>query len=100
MKAVKYQVEIYESALNFVHGFGYTMEEIFIPKKKIAFNIIGNQRLNVFKTNKARGKGKEIKLDDTFVTELANLFESNEKCYKLAQVYFKDKVKKNNDGNC
>ena len=99
MRAVKYQVKIYESALNFAHGFGYPMEEIFIPKKKIAFNA-GNRGLNVFKTNKARGKGKEIKLDDTFVTEIVSLFKSNEKCYKLAQVYFKDKVKKNNDGNC
>ena len=69
------------------------MEEIFVPKKEIAFNV-GNRRLNVFKTNKARGKGKEIKLDGTFVTELVTLFESNEKCYKLAQVYFKNKVKK------
>ena len=88
MRAVKYQIKIYDSVLDFTHEFGHKIEEIFIPEKRIAFNI-GNGGLNVFKTNKPREKGKQINLDDALANELVNLSELNEKCYKLAQVYFK-----------
>jgi hypothetical protein len=93
MKAIKYQVKIYDGVLSWTHGFGKIIEEIFIPEKEIGFNI-DNGRLNVFKTDEPRGKGGEINLDDTLVDKLVNLFELNERCYKIAQAYFKDGAKK------
>ena len=93
MKAIKYQVKIYDGVLSWTHGFGQTIEEIFIPEKGIGFNI-GNGRLNVSKINKPRGKGGEINLDNTLVDKLVNLFELNERCYKTAQAYFTDETKK------
>ena len=89
MRAIKYQVKICDSALDLAHGFGYTIEEIFVPKEGIAFNI-GNGRLNVFKTDKPREKQKrkEINLNDALVNKLVSLFELNEKCYKLVSSLF------------
>lgn len=89
MRAIKYQVRICDSALDFTHGFTYAIEEIFIPKKRIAFNI-GNEKLNVFKTDKPRGreKRKEINLNDSLANKLISLFELNKKCYKLVSSLF------------
>ena len=89
MRAIKYQVEIYDGVISWTHGFGQIVEEIFIPEKEICFNI-GNGKLNVFKINEPRGKGEEINLDDAMVDKLVNLLELNKKCYETAQAYFKE----------
>ena len=89
MKAIKYQVKICDSTLDLAHGFAYPIEEIFVPKEGIAFNI-GNGRLNVFKTDKPRGKEKrkEITLKDGLVNKLITLSQLNENCYKLVSSLF------------
>ena len=92
MRVIKYQVDIYDNAPSWAPGFGETIEEIFIPEKGISFNI-NSGRLNVFKANERRGKGEEINVNDTLVDEPVNLFKLKEKCYKSAQVHFKDEAR-------
>ncbi len=55
MKAIKYKVKVYKSTLNFTHDFGTIIEEIFIPDKKIIFNI-ENETINVFHSEKPHAR--------------------------------------------
>lgn len=41
MKAYKYKMEVSESIFHFNHGIKKNIEEVFIPKYKIAFNSDG-----------------------------------------------------------
>ena len=70
MKAIKYKLKIYEGVLAWTHGWSNEIEEIFIPDKKIAFNVVDGS-LNVFRSEEPRGKnGKEIEIEDALVQKL------------------------------
>jgi len=92
VKGLKYKVKVADSFLNWTHGLTYTIEEIFIPEKKIAFNI-AHDRLNAFRCEEPRDSKdlEEIELDDDFVRKLEEWVELREKLFKQAQKYFKTK---------
>ena len=93
VKAIKYSVKVSEGVLAYIHGMTHTIDEIFIPDKKICFNIVKKQ-LNVFKVDKARGtpgiEAEEILLERDFVRDLEKLISLREKCFKKAKKMLKE----------
>lgn len=95
IKAELWKVEVCESVLDMVHGNKFHIFEIFIPSKKISFNV-EHEGLNVFTGAKSRYvKAKEnfvsnILLDNSFVECLQKHLDIKTKAYKMA----KDKMAK------
>jgi len=79
VRAIKYKVSVYESGLHWLHEAEREIEEVFIPSKKIAFNIINNS-FNAFRCEAPRGSKDliEIEIDDEFVEKLEKFIELKE----------------------
>lgn len=88
MRAIKYKVEVYEGVLAFSHGFSKEIVEIFIPQEKIAFNF--DEYFHAHRIEKARGKGKEIKLDDKFAYRVIEFVKIYEKIQEDAKKILKN----------
>lgn len=70
IKAIKYKLKVYEGALAWTHGWSKEIEEIFIPDKKIAFNV-GDGSIHVFRSKEPREKnGEEIEIEDMLAQKL------------------------------
>lgn len=52
VKAVVYEVYVFDSALDMTHRAGHWIKEVYVPEAGIAFNVA--KGLNVFKTGKER----------------------------------------------
>ena len=39
LKAVRYKVKVFKSVLDWSHGMGHVIEEVFIPERCIIFNL-------------------------------------------------------------
>jgi len=94
MRVIKYTVKISKSILDANHGFTRTIYEIFVPRKKIIFNII-DKELNVFKSDKPRYLEncvkQEIKISDDLINKLENYLKLKEECIKQSIKYFAEK---------
>jgi len=86
VKAVKYKVKVIRSVLEWSHGIDWTIDEIFIPKKKIIFNIADGD-LHVFKSESERSneEKEEIEVDDDLVKLLENYLKIIKECQNRAK---------------
>lgn len=72
IEAKKYNLEVYDSISDYMHGGGYTIEEIYIPKYNITFNV--TETMNVLETNRTENNiCKDILLDNAFVLKLVEI---------------------------
>lgn len=91
MKGIRYKIKAYESILEFSHGWYKIIEEIFIPKKMIAFNFYGD-KLNIFKTGEERYEEalykEDIEIEEEDVNLLKRYIKLKEKCEASFKKYF------------
>lgn len=92
IKAIRYNISICNGALDYVHGFSRPISEVYIPSKKICFNLnvdfLNSSKtskkdfsLNVFKVDGPRFSEKHnpnIDLDEDFVETLEKFLEDKE----------------------
>lgn len=72
IEAKKYNLEVYDSISDYMHGDGYTIEEIYIPEYNITFNV--TETMNVLETNRTENNiCKDILLDNAFVLKLVEI---------------------------
>ena len=65
IKAEMWELNVSDSVLDSVHGFGRSIKEFYIPENDIAFNIDGiNKKVNVFKLERAGRYDKATKIED------------------------------------
>ena len=92
VKAMKYSLEASDSVLGYIHGGIYSITEIFIPDKKICFNI-GKKQLNVFKVDKPRCNSDvdmtDVLLERGFVGDLEKIISLRKKCLEKGKEIFK-----------
>lgn len=73
MKALKYELTVHRSIIDFTHDFGTRIQEIFIPEKKIIFNLV-DETVNVFRSDEPRhkddSKPQEIDIPDDLAVKL------------------------------
>ena len=95
MKAVKYKITCFDGVLEWTHGMGKTVDEIFIPGKHLCFNTV--KGLNVFKSNGPRSKeeNKEIEIPDDICRSLGLLLNAIEGIYKEKEVLLQEITKAN-----
>jgi len=81
LRAVKYKVKVFGSVLEWSHGMGRKIEEIFIPERGITFSIVDDE-LHVFKCERERSnEGKEeIEVSDDLVKLLETFLKIKEEC--------------------
>jgi len=88
MKALHYKITIHESVVAGMHGFGETIEEIYIPELDIAFNA----KHFAFKTDLSRYTKAtlitEIDLDDDFVAKVQSCVKTQEIFVKASDDFF------------
>jgi len=86
VRAVKYKVSVYESMLHWLHEAEREIKEVFIPSKKIAFNIVNNS-FNAFRCEAPRGSKEliEIEIDNEFVEKLEKFVKLREELINRAK---------------
>jgi len=93
VKAIKYQTKICDSVLDSVHGFFYNINEIYVPKLKIAFNEKGG----LFKINKDNESRispnnifnvKNIIVKKADMEVLIDFLENKANCSSIVKDYF------------
>jgi hypothetical protein len=88
MQAQKYKIDVYRSALDFAHGFHATIEEIYIPNRRIYVNF-ADRTATVFKNDAKRFRtGKEvetIEINDQVVRDLERFVEQKGKIDKIVR---------------
>jgi hypothetical protein len=99
MKAIKYNIEVYEGYLAFSHEFGIVIPEIYVPEKKLVFNV-ANDTLNAFYSDKESGRldkitdKVDIEVRDDFIKVLEDFINTKEQFLELTRkLYFEsDKI--------
>ena len=78
MKAIKYKVKVSEGTMDFIHGGGSWIDEIFIPEKILCFNT--EKGLNIFGAEIPRDKQdkQEIEIPDDICRSLGLLLNAIE----------------------
>lgn len=93
MKAIKYNVKVYGSVLDFAHGHSTTVTEIFIPELKISINFHGNT-LRIFKTEEERYENAQklggLELDEKSIQLVTNYLNLSKECENHFKKYFKN----------
>lgn len=81
LRAVKYKVKVFGSVLEWSHGMGRTIEEMFIPEMGITLNIVDDE-LHVFKGERERSneEKEEIEVSDDLVKLLETYLKIKEEC--------------------
>lgn len=82
-KAMKYKVRVFRGYLEWTHGAGMGVDELFIPSKGVAANVADDE-LHVFRCEKPRGEAglEEITIDDALADELGRFVEACGRCKK------------------
>lgn len=71
IEAIKYQREISDSFFDAIHGDAYDIDEVYIPRLNLGFNIV-QENVNILSSDLS-GQGKNripIKLNEVFVNKL------------------------------
>lgn len=85
MKALKYKTLITDSDLHNIHGFKYTISEIFVPEASLAFNEKGG----LFVTKLARGRGKEVvEIANSDVDVLKRFLIDKQACAEIIKKHY------------
>jgi hypothetical protein len=97
MKTIVYEIQVCDGVMDYVHGGGYFITEMYIPDLKLFVNekaiFIGeDERVNV---KDEKGKGAENKRekqlsyeDEKFFKELAEIKENYDEKIKEANIRF------------
>ena len=86
MQGEKYKLKVYKSFLNWTHGMGYCIEEIYIPELGIVMN-----REAIFKTTSERYKKAEklgnVEIDEKDVEAIQKYLSMKENVEKIVLKY-------------
>jgi hypothetical protein len=93
MKAIKYQIGVYESFMDMVHGelFKQTIEEIYIPDEDIFINERGFvvcEPVNTASRLKHAEDKEEIEIDDNYVKTFKFYLEKKDLVDKIIEKLF------------
>lgn len=90
LKAVRYKVKVFKSVLDWSHGMGHVIEEVFIPERCIIFNLADGE-LHVFKGERERSSvsREEIEVDEDLVNLLEKYLKIKEECQNRVKYLFK-----------
>ena len=94
MKVIKYKVEVFEGTMDWDHGMGQWIDEIFIPEKKLCFNAI--KGLNIFgaEISRATRDKQEIEIPDEIARSLGMLLKVTEEINKEKETLLQEIKKK------
>lgn len=92
MNGLIYKVSVYNGMTAYIHKSSRIITEVFIPEAKIIFNVVENDTLNVWQSDKPRCKKntetKKIQINDNLVKKLQELINLKKDCLKEAKAYF------------
>ena len=81
MKIKKYQIDVYDSVLDYIHASSRTITEYYIPEYMLHFNL-ENDTINVFTTTDSSRKDAIKKID-----ELEDIEISGELVFMIKRLY-------------
>ena len=89
MKAEKYELKVFESVMNMVHGFYQDITEYYIPELNIGFN--DAQGVNVFNAYPERLENRknveEIEISDDFAAKLKSFLDAKNEAEAMVKEF-------------
>ena len=92
MKAIKYETQVFEGTLDWVHGGGCLIKEVFVPEKKLCFNKGHMDSLNIFSADAPRDnkQEEEVEISDELARGLGILLRATGEINKEKEILLQE----------
>ena len=95
IKAILYEIEIYDIVVDMAHGFGRKINELYIPKYRVAVNLEG-EVLNCFRPGKDRYNDiichEKIKIPEQIAIDISYHISNKSYIEKIFKNWFRKNI--------